>query len=64
MKDDVLKDIKVKTIVTYVPVECPVIEDVIYQASDIVIETKVLGNRRVGIFSKGGEGIFPLFEEG
>ncbi|AFK22110.1 hypothetical protein [Pyrococcus sp. ST04] len=65
MREDVLKDKSPKTIITYSPVECPLLEDIVYFVSDIVIETKVLKGKKVGIIAKGGEEntIFELFEE-
>ncbi|CAB50542.1 hypothetical protein [Pyrococcus abyssi] len=57
---------KTRTIITYSYPECPILEDTIYFSSDIVIETMVLDNKKVGIMTKGPmEGtIFELFKEG
>ncbi|ASJ17299.1 hypothetical protein A3L04_09575 [Thermococcus chitonophagus] len=65
MKEELLKNKGVRGILTYSPLECPELEDVIYFASDVVIETKVIGGKKVGIISKGPleNTIFELFGE-
>ncbi|RLF92134.1 hypothetical protein DRN82_00620 [Thermococci archaeon] len=64
-KEDILKEKSPRTIITYSPVECPILEDIVYFVSDVVIETKVIKGKRVGIISKGPEEnvMFELFEE-
>ncbi|WP_227805325.1 hypothetical protein [Pyrococcus kukulkanii] len=65
MREDILKGKSPRTIITYSPVECPLLEDIVYFVSDVVIETKIIKGKKVGIISKGPEEnvIFELFEE-
>ncbi|BAA29396.1 hypothetical protein [Pyrococcus horikoshii] len=65
LREEILKGYRPKTIITYSQLECPILEETVYLASDIVLETRIINGKKVGIITKGPNEnlIFELFKE-